>query len=150
MVPDDAVIKMASLTPTHRQSTGIINSPHQSLPICQKYISNRICRFSMCFSYLANTLHHLEETRISNTKDNSITNSSYTHDLIKASLLFSQIGWVHCKAHETDPSIVSKGNNYTNTAAYQAAFLSLRTHHMSLQATLLHNLESNIPNPPST
>lgn len=83
-------------------------------------------------------------------KNNSITNSSYTHDLIKASLLFSQNGWVHCKAHETDHSIVNKGNNYTNTASYQAAFISPRTHQMSLLPTLLHNPENNLPNPPST
>ena len=64
--------------------------------------------------------------------------------------LFSQIGWVHCKAHEADPSIISKGNNHTNMAAYQAAFLSLMSHHTSLQATVLHNPENYIPNPPST
>ena len=45
-------------------------------------------------------------------------------DLLKASHLPKAIGIIHCWSHQTDSSIISKGNNQADQAARTAAFQS--------------------------
>lgn len=124
-VLDDAIIEGTSLPPPH-QSTGRITSPHQSLPNHWKYIINGVYGFQICFPYLTHSAIW-KEWGFTDTKYNSIINSSNIHNLLKASPLPSQMGLIHYKAHQTDPSTVNKGNNCTNMGGYQAALPSLTT-----------------------
>lgn len=54
------------------------------------------------------------------------------------------------RAHQPNPSIISKDNNHTDVTACQAALSSLTTHPHSLHTALLHNTDNTISNHPST
>ena len=45
------------------------------------------------------------------TKGGSVTNAIQVMAMLKASHLPTAIGIIHCRSHQTDESIVSKGNN---------------------------------------
>ena len=49
--------------------------------------------------------------RLLMTKGGSVTNANQIMAMLKASHLPTAIGIVHCRSHQTDDSIVSKGNN---------------------------------------
>lgn len=57
-------------------------------------------------------------------KGGSVTNSGYIMDLLKCFHLPKAIGIIHCQSHQTDSSIISKGNNWADHAARTAAFQS--------------------------
>ncbi|XP_057631307.1 uncharacterized protein LOC130877762 [Chionomys nivalis] len=65
-----------------------------------------------------------KERGLLTTKGGSITNSEYIIDLLKASHLPKAIGIIHCRSHQSDSSIVSKGNNRADRAAKTAALQS--------------------------
>ena len=65
-----------------------------------------------------------KERGLLTAKGGSITNSEHIMDLLKASHLPKAIGIIHCRSHQSDSSIVSKGNNRADRAAKTAALRS--------------------------
>jgi hypothetical protein len=50
-----------------------------------------------------------------------IINAALIAQVLEASRLPSQVGITHCKAHQTDSSIITRGNNRTDTKTKRAA-----------------------------
>jgi len=59
------------------------------------------------------------------TKGGSVTNANQIMAMLKASQLHTAIGFIHCRSHLTNDSIVSKGNNGAEEAARAAALRGL-------------------------
>jgi ribonuclease HI len=55
------------------------------------------------------------------TRGTPIINAALIAQVLEASHLLSQIGITHCKAHQTDSSIITRGNNQADAEAKQAA-----------------------------
>jgi len=73
VVPDHAIINVASFTPTHYQ---LLIAFIRVFQIAKRTL---LVEYTDSIYIFLNKLDHLEETRTSNTKDHSITNSLYTH-----------------------------------------------------------------------
>jgi ribonuclease HI len=58
-----------------------------------------------------------KERGLLTTKGTPIINAALVTQVLEASHLPSQIGITHCKAHQTDSSIITKGNNQADTEA---------------------------------
>ena len=52
-----------------------------------------------------------KEQGLITTKGGSVTNANHIMAMLKASHLLTAIGVVHCRSHQMDDSIVSKGYN---------------------------------------
>lgn len=65
-----------------------------------------------------------KERGLLTTKGSSITNSNFIINLLKASHLPTAIGIIHCRSHQSDSSIISRGNNRADRAAKTAALRS--------------------------
>ena len=63
------------------------------------------------------------------TKGGSVTNANQITAMRKTSHLPTAIVIVHCRSHQTDDSIVSKGNNWADKAAWPGALRSLNSSH---------------------
>lgn len=63
------------------------------------------------------------------TKGGSVTNANQIMAMLKASHLHTAIGFVHCRSHLTNDSIVSKGNKGAEEAARAAARRCLHMSH---------------------
>lgn len=87
-------------------SAGRIGIPNQRHLHCPKYVSTVYTVSKYAFPILLTDLDIWKVTIFINTKDNYITNCSYSHKFLKASLLPSQIGFLHFKARQTVHSTV--------------------------------------------
>lgn len=91
---------------TKDKSAGRIGIPNQRHPHCPKYVSTVYTDSKYAFPILLTHLDIWKVIVFINTKDNYITNCSYSHKFLKVSLLPSQIGFLHFKGHQTVHSTV--------------------------------------------
>jgi hypothetical protein len=63
------------------------------------------------------------------TKGGSATNANHIMAMLKSSHLPTAIGIVHCRFHQTDESIISKGNNWAEESARGVALMGLNLSH---------------------
>lgn len=72
-----------------------------------------------------------KECGLLRTEGGSVTNANKIMAIIKASHLPTTIDIVHCRFHQLDDSIVSKGNNQADKAARTAAVRGFDSPHSS-------------------
>ena len=70
-----------------------------------------------------------KELSLLTTKGGSVTNANQIMAMLKASHLPTAIGIVHCRSHQMDDSIASKGNNWADVATRAVALRGLDLSH---------------------
>ena len=70
-----------------------------------------------------------KECGLLTTKGGSVTNANQIMAMLKASHLPTAIGIVHCRSHQMDDSIVSKGNNWADKVTRAVALWGLDLSH---------------------
>jgi ribonuclease HI len=63
-----------------------------------------------------------KERRFLTTRGTPIINASLIAQVLETSHFPSRVGITHCKAHQTDSSIITRGNNQADTEAKRAVF----------------------------
>ena len=111
------------------QITVWTNRLYLCLSTSTESIPQHLHRLQICFPYTPVPCWCLETVWVTNDKGGSVTNANQIMPRLKDSHLPSAIGIVHCRSHQTDDSIVSKGNNWTDKAARAAALRSLDLSH---------------------
>lgn len=142
MVSDDVKAPSYShLRPIKNKS----NSPHQGLPNHTTNISLRVYIDSKyAFHILLTHSAIWKEWGFLNTNGNSISKSSHIHNLLRLLFYSYQIGLVHYKNTRLTPPLSIKAIIVLIWQPIKLPFHSYDS--VSLQVTLLHNLDKSMPN----
>lgn len=139
MVWDDAIVKATSL-PTHTISwQAQLVSLNRAFHIVENAWLMVYTDSIYAFHILLTHSVIWKNLGFLNTKGNLTTNSSYKHDHLGPSLLSSPVAMIHCKAHQTAASNVSKDKNYTFMGTCQVILPSFMMDPTFFQATPLYN-----------
>ena len=116
--------------PSHTTSSAEwTNSSHPCPPIGTSTILHIYTDSKYAFHIFLSHATIWKECGLFMTKGGSVTNANQIMAMLKASHLPTAIGIVHCRSHQMDDSIVSKGNNRANEAARAVALRGLDLSH---------------------
>ena len=103
---------MAQAFPAHttNQQAELIALTH-AFQLAQEQSLNIYTDSKYAFHFLLSHAAIWKERGLLSTKGGSVTNANHIMAMLKASHLPTAIRIVHCRSHQMDDSIVSKGNN---------------------------------------
>jgi ribonuclease HI len=121
IVSDSAIIEACSLPLCTTSQRAELTALARALTLAKDRTVNIYTDTKYAFHSLLSHSAIWKEKGFLTTRGTPIINAALIAQVLETSCLPSWVGITHCKAHQTDSSIITRGNNQVDTEAKRAA-----------------------------